>query len=515
MAEVLVPHAAAHPATVALVDEHGETTWAALNDRVNRLVHALRAAGIGQGDTISLMVGNRREWYEVAVACGHAGITYVPVNWHWAAEEVAYVLDNSDSVALVADAPYVDVAASASASARLRLRVLVGATAEGFVPYEELVASGSCEEPDAQVVGGPMFYTSGTTGRPKGVRSGYVGAGLPPGVLALMGAGFSQSIGLPDGGVTLLCGPIYHSAQWAFSMFPLWAGSTVVMQHKFDPAGVLELIDAHRVTNLHLVPTQFVRLLKLPDEVRAAFRGDSLVVCWHGAAPCPPDVKRRMIEWWGPKITEYYGGTEGGVVSMISAEEWLTHPGSVGRPLASFEVIVVGEGGERLGPNQVGQLYFRNLMGTDFEYHKDPEKTAGAHLEPGVFTLGDVGELDDDGYLWLRDRKIDMIISGGVNIYPAEIEGVLVEHPAVRDAAVFGIPNDEFGEEVKAAVELVDGVEASAELEGELIGFVRSRLAGYKAPRSIEFEALPRTETGKLQKRLIRDRYWAGTGRSI
>ena len=520
MAEVLRALAERHGDRVALVDERGRTSWTALDERVNRLVHALRAAGLQAGDTFALVARNSREYFEVYLAAAHAGMMYVPVNWHWTADELAYVLDDSDAKAVVADAMFapmvLDAVGRAQGAGRLLAKVAVLGDIEGFTPYETFVAAGSADEPTDQQVGGPMFYTSGTTGRPKGVRTGTAGAGLPAGLLSLMGAGFSQMLGVPVDGVCLLCGPVYHSAQWAFSLFPLLNGSTVVIRHGFDAADVLRTIDDEGVTNVHLVPTQFVRLLKLPDDVRASFDGSSLQVVWHGAAPCPPDVKRRMIEWWGPKITEYYGGTEGAIISVISAAEWLERPGSVGRPIAPVEVLVVGEDGERLGPNQVGTLYLKGTMGSSFQYHKDPEKTSKAFLEPGVFTLGDVGELDDDGYLWLRDRKIDMIISGGVNIYPAEIEGVLVEHPSVRDAAVFGVPDEEFGEQVKAAVELVDGAAPSDALAADIIAFVRSRLAGYKAPRSVDFEAaLPRTPTGKLYKRLLRDRYWADAGRTI
>ena len=265
-----------------------------------------------------------------------------------------------------------------------------------------------------------------------------------------------------------------------------------------------------------IVPTQFLRLLIAAYRLRAAFDGSSLVTVMHGAAPCSPQVKRQMLEWWGPKVSEYYGGTEGGFISIISGEEWLRKPGSLGKPLGTVELLLIDDDGNRCVPNQPGQIYFKSLLGADFEYHNAPEKTEAAHLEPGVGTLGDIGYLDDDGYLFLSDRKIDMIISGGVNIYPAEIEGVLVGHPAVNDAAVFGIPNDEMGEEVKAAVELAEGFEPSDALAAEIVAHVREHLAGYKAPRSIDFEtALPRYPTGKLYKRLLREPYWGGVGRAI
>jgi long-chain acyl-CoA synthetase len=466
------------------------------------------------------MCGNRREAFEVTLAAMHTSLIVVPVNWHWVADELAYVVNDSGAKVLFVDALHLGVAVEAAkAFEGCPHRVVIGVDGsppDGFVAYEELLASGSPEEPDGQGSGGPMFYTSGTTGFPKGVRGTLTQTGLPPEMFQLVAGVVNGTFGIPEDGVTLLEGPMYHSAQWIFSMAPLVAGSTVVMRHRFDPAETLELIDRYRVTNIHLVPTQFIRMLKLPDETRSAFDGSSLVVVPHGAAPCPIDVKRSMLEWWGPVITEYYGGTEGGFLSVITGPEWLERPGSLGRPSPMVDLLIVKEDGTLAGPNEPGQIYFRSKTGADFEYHNAPEKTASAHLEPGVGTLGDVGYLDEDGYLFMSDRKIDMIISGGVNIYPAEIEGVLVTHPAVADAAVFGIPNDEMGEEVKAAVELAEGYEPSEALAAELISHVRAHLAGYKAPRSIDFPGqLPRHPTGKLYKRMLRDPYWEGLDRKI
>ncbi len=504
----------------ALIDEAGTSTWSELNARVNRLVHELRRLDLAPGDVVALMSGNRRAAFEVTLAAMHTSLIVVPVNWHWVADELAYVVNDSGAKALFVDALHLDVALAAQqAFDGCSHRVVIGldgSAPEGFIGYEELVASGSADEPENQGSGGPMFYTSGTTGFPKGVRGTLTQYGLPPEMFQLVAGLVNGTFGIPPGGVTLLEGPMYHSAQWIFSMAPLVAGSTVVMRHRFDPAETLELIDRYQVTNLHLVPTQFIRMLKLPDEVRARFDGSSLVVVPHGAAPCPIEVKKAMLEWWGPVITEYYGGTEGGFLSVITGPEWLERPGSLGRESSMTELLIVKDDGTLAGPNEPGQIYFRSKTGSDFEYHNAPEKTSAAHLEPGVGTLGDVGYLDEDGYLYMSDRKIDMIISGGVNIYPAEIEGVLVTHPAVADAAVFGIPNDEMGEEVKAAVELADGYEPSDELAAELVAHVRDHLAGYKAPRSIDFPgSLPRHPTGKLYKRLLRDPYWEGLDRKI
>lgn len=520
MGAILEPFAGELGEQTALVDERGETSWCDFDRRVNRLINALREAGLASGDTLAILCGNRREYFEAMAAATQAGWRYVPINWHWVGEEVAYVLENSEAKALIADEGCIEIAVDAVArmSGRtLRAACVIGRAArEGFAPYEELLASAAPDEPEGQVLGGPMFYTSGTTGRPKGVVSTAFQLGAPIDLLKLIGKSLATNLGLPERGMTLLEGPIYHSAQWAFSFLPLSGGASVVMRQKFDPGETLELIDRYQVTNVHLVPTQFIRLLRLPEAERRSFRGDSLRVVWHGAAPCSREVKRQMIEWWGPVVNEYYGATEGAFVSTIRSEEWLRKPGSLGKPLPMVEVRVVREDGSLAGVGEEGQLYFKNKLGTDFEYHKDPEKTAAAHLEPGVYSFGDVGYLDEDGHLFMSDRKIDMIISGGVNIYPAEIEGVLVAHPKVTDAAVFGVPNEEFGEEVKAAVELVGGTTAGPELAAELIEHCRQHLAGYKAPRSIDFEAsLPRHPTGKLYKRLLRDRYWKDAGRRI
>ncbi len=517
MAEIFLPYVASRPDDPALVDEAGVTTWRELNERANRLIHAVRAAGVPVGGVVAAMLPNRREYLELFAAASHGGFLVVPINWHWVADEVAYVLENAGVTVFFADERFTEVAVAAAATRpELTTRVAVGGAMDGFTPWADFVATGSPDEPNEQLLGGPMFYTSGTTGRPKGVRSALSTPGAPASILQFIAAGFSQGMGLPADAVSYLNGPVYHSAQWAFNVLPLLAGSSVVMSDKFEPAEALRIIDTHGVTNTHLVPTQFVRLLKLPDALRAGFDGSSLQVVWHGAAPCPPEVKRRMIEWWGPKITEYYGATEASVVSLCTSEQWLAKPGTVGPVLPTNDVIIIDEDGNELGPNQSGTIYVRNKMGMDFEYHGDADKTAQAHLQPGVFTIGDVGYLDEDGWLFLSDRKIDMIISGGVNIYPAEIEGVLVGHEAVRDAAVFGVPNEEFGEEVKAAVELHDGYGSSPELLADIQSYCRSKLAGYKVPRSIDVEeALPRHPTGKLYKRILRDPYWDGVGRSI
>ena len=523
MATCLHGFAEAKPDELALVDEHGEVTWGALDERVNRAIHGMRAAGVSRGDAVALLCGNRNELFEATLAGMHAGWVLVPVNWHWVADELEYVLRDAGAVALVYEGRFADVATEALArldDGAVPVRVVVDPAAdlpEGHVGWEALLAGAPAGEPDDQVTGGPMFYTSGTTGFPKGVRSSLTRVGEDPALWQLVAGSICDLLDLPADGVTLLEGPAYHSAQWAFSVAPLIGrGSTIVMRHRFDAAETLELIDRYAVTNVHLVPTQMTRMLKLPDEVRAGFEGTSLATVMHGAAPCPPEVKRSMLEWWGPVVSEYYGGTEGGFLSIATGEQWLAKPGTLGTPTWMAEIAILREDGTPADVGESGEIWFRSTMGNDFEYHNAPDKTANAHRDGGWGTLGDVGYLDEDGLLFMSDRRIDMIISGGVNIYPAEIEGVLVDHPAVADAAVFGIPDDEFGEQVKAAVELVAGAEVSDDLEAELIAHCRAHLAGYKAPRSVDVhEALPRQPTGKLYKRLLRDPYWESTGRSI
>ncbi|HET8929071.1 MAG TPA: AMP-binding protein [Acidimicrobiales bacterium] len=510
MATLLSMHATEHPDAPAIIDVGGTVAWADLDERVNRLIDALRARGLTLGDTIVVMAGNERATYEVTLAAMHGGWTVVPVNWHWVADELAYVIGDAGADALIVGADWVEVGATA-AGETIDVRIAVGdGAAAGFERYEEVLAAASPAEPPDQVKGGPMFYTSGTTGFPKGVRGALATTGDPVEMWSLIAASLAEMMEVPDAGATqLVCGPAYHSAQWIYGMVPLVLGGTLVLQHRFDAAAVLDAIDTHGVTGVHLVPAQFVRMLRLDDDVRTAFDGSSLVAVHHGAAPCPPEVKRAMIDWWGPIVTEYYGGTEGGFIAAISAAEWLEHPGSVGRVLSTMEVFATDAEGNRLGPGEAGELWFKNLLGMDFEYHNAPDKTAAAHREPGVVTLGDVGYLDDDGFLYLSDRKIDMIISGGVNIYPAEIEGVLAGHPDVADVAVFGIPDDEMGEQVLAVVEPIAGRTPADDFAAELASYTREHLAGYKCPRRWEFtDALPRNEVGKLAKKTLRAPYW-------
>ena len=523
MATLIAEQIDATPDAVAVVDSATSRTWAGLGARVDALVAGLRARGLAEGDAVAVMAGNQCETVEIALACLHGGWLLVPVNWHWVAPELAYVVRDAGAAAIVVGSGWAPVAAEALAGfgagdgPSLRLVTGPGDPPPGFEAYEAVLEAGRGLEPGVECRGGVMFYTSGTTGSPKGVRGALAELGGPVEIWSLIAASIADTLQVPGtDGVQLLCGPIYHSAQFVTSIAPLIAGARLVMQHRFDAAEVLDLVDRHRVTNAHLVPAQMVRLLRLDVSARSSFDGSSLRAVFHGAAPCPESVKRSMIEWWGPIVWEYYGGTEGGFITVISPDEWLVRPGSVGRPTPVVEILVVDGDGRRLGAGEPGDLYFRNLLGSDFRYHNAEDKTEAAHLEPGVGTLGDIGYLDDEGYLFLSDRRIDMIISGGVNIYPAEIESTLVAHPAVADCAVFGVPDDEMGERVMAAVQPVDPAADAEVLFADLEAHCRRELAGYKCPRAWELrDSLPRNDAGKLAKRMLRDPYWEGRPAAI
>ena len=509
MSVLLEAIAAAKPDDTAIIDEHRRTTWAELDRRVDAVAASLARAGIGEGSTIAAVLGNRIELLELTLACLGSGVLLVPANRHLVADELAYLLDDAGAELVVVDESTAKVARATGSTVR---RLVIGEPAAGEIGWGDFTDADPAGAP-AAVRGGVMFYTSGTTGRPKGVRGSLAVTGGDPVMWQLM-AGTSSMFGLaPESPVHLLAGPAYHSAQWVFTVFSLLSGAAVSMLDRFDPEELLEVIERDRVTNTFLVPTQIARLLRLTDDVRARHDTSSLVAVHHGGAPCSPRIKHEAIEWLGPVVHEFYGGTEGGFITMITPEEWLARPTSVGRPTSLVEVVIADDEGRVLGPGETGQVYFRSTLDSTFEYHNAPDKTADAHLAPGVATLGDVGHLDADGYLHLTDRKIDLIISGGVNIYPAEIESVLTTHPAVDDAAVFGVPDDDFGEAVHAVVEAPG---APIDLADELLARCEQSLARFKRPRRIEVvEALPRTEVGKVAKRELREPHWTTAGRSI
>lgn len=503
---------------LALADESGSFTFREVDERVNRLIHALRGLGLGVGDPIAILSNNRHEFLEVNAASFHNGGVLVPVNWHLVADEVAYILSDSKAKAIVTEADFLDVATKAADQAGVQVRILLsGAKADGWADYDELLEGASSEEPEDQSGGGNMFYTSGTTGKPKGVRSTALQPGQPLENLIATVKGLGNLLGLAPNAKTFINSPLYHAGPYAAAAVASALDGAIVLRRKFDPEDSLRLIQEEKIEQAYFVPTHFVRFLKLDEDTRKRYDLSSLKNVWHTGAPCPPEVKKQMIDWWGPIITEYYGASEGlGSGTLVTSEEWLRKPGTVGKPLPTCQVLILDDDGKELGPGEIGQVWFKSLIGVDFEYAGDPEKTQNAHKEPGVYTYGDVGYLDEDGYLFLSDRKIDMIVSGGVNIYPAEIESVLITHPAIADVAAFGVPNDEFGEEVKVAVQLAAGQQRTPELEAELKSFAKEKLAGYKNPRSWDFrEEFPRTPTGKLQKRLLRDPYWEGRERSI
>jgi long-chain acyl-CoA synthetase len=493
------------PNGIALDDLSRRRTWAELRDRSTRIARFLRERiGLGADDHVAILMGNRVEFVELTLGAFLAGVWVTPINRHLQADEIGYVIDDSGARVLFTD-PAHDAAARDH-----RAQVVVAGE-----DLDQLLHDASDEPmPLDGPAGGTMFYTSGTTGRPKGVKR----ARVPQLGAALDAMGTSgMTLGLDGSGPHLITGPLYHAAPLLFAMYDQANGAPLVIMPRWDDELALDLLQDRAIPHTHLVPTMFVRLLRSREARPRAFDPSALRLVLHGAAPIAPTVKRRMIEWWGPVLVEYWGATESGVCTLVDAVDWLAHAGTVGRPIATFEVFAVDDSGMRLPPGDVGSLYCRHRHRTDvFEYHGAPEKTAAAYLEPGVFTLGDVGYVDADGYVYLSDRRSNMIVSGGVNIYPAEVEQVLQQHPAVADVAVFGVPDEEWGESVKAAVELMDGVAASGELEADIIAFGRRHLAAYKAPRSIDFEArLPRHPTGKLHVRMLREPYWKERARQI
>ncbi|HZR14520.1 MAG TPA: acyl-CoA synthetase [Acidimicrobiia bacterium] len=503
------------PDHLALVDPSGrEVAAGELLASCNQLVHGLRAMGLQPGDAIAMVLPNSVEVFELYLAVLQAGWYLIPINFHLVGPEIAYIVQDCEAKVFVAHERFASECAAAADEIAFPKegRFAVGEIA-GFRSYDELKRGQPTSRPESRTTGAVMNYTSGTTGRPKGVRRKL--PGVPPDDIAVTFGGMLLLFGLQPGDDNVhICGsPLYHTAVLVFAGGALHLGYTVVVMDKWTPEGMLELIERYRVTNSHMVPTQFHRLLALPDEVKARYDVSSLRHMVHAAAPCPPDIKRRMIEWWGPVIDEYYAASEGGG-TLVTSEQWLEHPGTVGRAWPNAEIVILDDDGNELGPNEVGTVYMHMATG-DFEYFKDKDKTQRNRVGK-FFTVGDVGYLDDDGWLFLRDRKADMIISGGANIYPAEIESVLLTHPKVGDAAVFGIPHEDWGEEVKAVVEPAPGVEAGDDLRDDILGFCAGKLARFKMPKSIDFvDEMPRDPNGKLYKRKLRDPYWEGRERAI
>ncbi len=496
------------PDEIAVADERHSMTWRELDRRLNQATNRLLQAGLQPGERVAVFAPNSVEGATAYLTSLHAGISSVPINFHFTADEVTYILKASDSKILFVGPE--TMAVGVEAAARAGVKTIVAwrsAQQDGVVAWDDWIAEGSDSEPPTGMAPQPhLHFTSGTTGQPKGTQTPPTMFPYKPTVAELFETLRAQSA--PAGGrsPSMVVAPLYHTGPLG-SVRALAGGISLVILSRFDPEEVLKTIERYGVKSTMMVPTHFQRLLALPSEVREKYDVSSLINVGHTGAACPRDVKRQMIEWFGPVLTEAYGATESGSTNMITSEEWLRKPGSVGKTLAPFELVVVSEEGVRCGPNEVGGLYFRDTTGRGIVYHNDADKTKAAHLEPGVFTLGEVGFFDEDGYVFITDRTSDMIVSGGVNIYPAETEQVLILHPGVADVAVVGAPNAEMGEEVKAII--VPRDPASPPDQAELNAFCRERLAGFKCPRTYEFSAdIGRNAMGKINKRELRRRFW-------
>jgi fatty-acyl-CoA synthase len=505
----LADHARLTPDKPAMIsaDTRRAVTFGELNDRSNRLARHLYDAGLRCGDHIAILMENNLAFMEPVWAAFRSGLYVTAVNRYLPPDEVAYIVGDCGAKALVTSwAKRETAAALADLIPGAQIRLMVDGTISGWRSYEEALARSSPEPLEQEWMGDTMLYSSGTTGRPKGILRPLPEVGPAEGFANRQ---LANRYGLSAEAVYLSPAPLYHAAPLGYVLTVQSWGGTVVMMERFDAEQALALIERHQVTHSQWVPTMFVRMLKLPPELRSRYDLSSHRVAVHAAAPCPIEVKRRMIEWWGPILYEYYAGTEASGSTFITSEDWLTHPGSVGR--AALGVLhICNEAGEELPTGETGLIYFERDAPT-FEYHNDPAKTAAARhpLHPGWNALGDVGYMDEEGYLYLTDRQAFMIISGGVNIYPQAIEDALITHPKVQDVAVFGVPDPEMGEAVKAVIEPAPGETPSDALATELLDFARSKLAHYMAPRSIDFIAeMPRLPTGKLYKRLLRDAYW-------
>ncbi len=490
-----------------IMGSSGETvTFRQLDQRSKQYAQLLHGAGLRPGDHVAVLMENHPRYYEAFWGAQRAGLYTTPINWHLKAEEAGYIVEDCGAVALVTSAHLAELAAELEPHlGNVRLRLMVDGTIDGYDSFEEAIADQPAEPLDHEEEGSWMFYSSGTTGRPKGIK--------PP----LTGEAFGEGGGplrmllehmyrfTPD--TVYLCpAPLYHAAPIGWTVTAQRMGATVVVMERFDPIAALELIERHRITHAQFVPTHFVRMLQLSDAERATHDHSSLSVVVHAAAPCPVPVKRAMIDWWGPIIEEYYAGSEGNGFCAIDSANWLTHPGSVGTSVRGT-IHILDEGGNEVPPGTSGQIWFES--DTVFEYHNDPQKTADAYNDRGWSSLGDIGHLDDDGYLYLTDRASHMIVSGGVNIYPQEVENLLALYPPISDVAVIGVPNDDLGEEVKAVVIPSDPDADPEQLAADLIAHCRANLAHYKCPVSVDVvDELPRLPTGKLLKRELRLRYW-------
>ncbi|MEE3754746.1 fatty-acid--CoA ligase FadD4 [Mycobacterium intracellulare] len=498
-------HAGSAKPAVILHDSGVEVSFADLEASANRLAHFLRRSGLVAGDTVAVLMENNEHIHAVMWAAKRSGLYYTLVNTHLSDSEAAYIVADSGAKAIISSRAMRGVCRRLPEQLPGGLppvALIADDDLEGWQRYPECVATEPLTPVAGECDGQLLQYSAGSTGRPKGIRRPLMPCGS--GVSNLSTPVF-EALGVTDDSVYLSPAPTYHTAPAMWTMAAQAIGATTVLMEKFDAERALDCIRRRGVTHAQFVPTMFVRMLRLPEAIRMSYDLSTLRRVVHAAAPCPPEIKRQMIDWWGPIIDEYYGSSEGAGISFIRAEEWLAHPGSVGKPILGTPHILDGDGAE-LGPGQIGEIYYAG--GYPFEYLNDQAKTAAARSPEGWVTVGDVGYLDDDGYLYLTDRRNHMIVSGGVNIYPQETENLLVSHPLVVDAAVFGVPDPVMGQSVMAVVQLVDPVLASNGLGEELIAWLRSRMAHYKCPRSLHFEAqLPRTDAGKLYKRVLIEKY--------
>jgi fatty-acyl-CoA synthase/long-chain acyl-CoA synthetase len=501
-------HARAHPAKVAyrMAGTGKAITYRELDELSNQGAHLFRALGLKAGDHIAFLIENRLAFMEICWAAQRAGLYYTAISRYLKQDEIAYIIRDCGAKLFITSPNCAEqVASLVKGEAGEPMWFMLDEPQPGFRSFDkEAIVQPTTPIAD-EVAGYDMLYSSGTTGRPKGIKKQFEGNAIdvPNPFLRVLCA---DMCGMNADSIYLSPAPLYHAAPLRFNMMAIVLGGTSIIMEHFDAEEFLKLVEKYKVTQSQLVPTMFVRMLKLPDDVRKRYDVSSLKGAIHAAAPCPVDVKARMIDWWGPILIEYYAGSEGNGVTVSTSQQWLTHRGTVGRAVVG-KVRILDENDEELPPGEIGTVYFADAPA--FTYHNDPEKTKRAYNARGWSTLGDVGYLDNDGFLYLTDRKSYMIISGGVNIYPQETEDVLITHPDVSDVAVFGVPNEEMGEEVKAVVQPHDIAKAGKQLEAQLIAFCKSRLSAIKCPRSIDFEAeLPRTPTGKLVKRHLRDRYW-------
>ncbi|HKU44302.1 MAG TPA: AMP-binding protein [Polyangiales bacterium] len=488
------------PEAPAIVSASGVLTFAELNARCNQLARALRARGVRAGDGVALLCSNRPEFSEVFWCTRRSGLRLTTINWHLTAGEASYIVGDCDAKVLFVEQRFEELARKlAAANPQLRCKIAIGGPIEGYEEYASLLADQSPANIEDPQLGTHMLYTSGTTGRPKGVFRPPVPVAASPMTVA---ADYR-----PGASVHLLTGPLYHAAPLSFSLaIPQAYGAAIVVMDHWDAEQALALIEQHRVTHSHMVPTMFHRLLSLPEAERKRYDVSSLQFLLHGAAPCPLQLKSALLDWLGPIVHEYYAATEG-TGTYVDSLTWLQKPGTVGRSVPEDHVKILDEHGRELDVGEIGQVYLKSPEQGRFNYYKDQGKTERAY-RGAYYTLGDLGYLDADGYLFLTDRSAHLIISGGVNIYPAEIEAVLLTHPAIADVGVIGVPNAEWGEEVKAVATLQRGWERSPQLMGELIEYCRGHLAHYKCPRSVDFvDELPRHDNGKLYKHKLRDSY--------